>query len=79
MANQKTGNERQLGILLLLLIVSSLVLFGIAAAAKTEVLVYLGLILLLLGGIPVWLIIAGFSQRYNDLEKRIDELQSRRQ
>jgi len=76
MLDRKTGKQHRLAIILILLIASSFVLFGIAAAAQTPVFVYLGLIPFLLG---VWLIIAEFSRRWTDLEKRIDELDSRSQ
>ena len=78
MTDRKTINR--LVIILMLLIASSFVLFGISAAAQTPVFVYLGLIVFLGGGIPCCLlIIAGYSRRWTDLEKRIDELESRKQ
>jgi hypothetical protein len=78
MTDLKSSKTQPFGILSILLIVCSLLLLGIGATVKSDVLFNLGLILLLLAFIAASFIIGGFVRRMTDLEKRLDELESHR-
>ena len=76
MADRKSRKTKLLFYSSMLLTAFSLVLIVIAVNTKAEVPFFLGLILFLVAGA---LIIAGYSRRMRDMEKRVDDLESHRQ
>ena len=76
MADRKSRKTKLLFYSSMLLTAFSLVLIVIAVNTKAEVPFFLGLILFLVAGA---LIIAGYSRRMRDMEKRVDHLESHRQ
>ena len=76
MANRKSRKTKLLFYSSMLLTTFSVVLIVIAVNTKAEVPFFLGLIIFLVAGA---LIIAGYSRRMRDMEKRVDDLESHRQ
>ncbi len=76
MADRKSRKTKLLFYSSMLLTTFSVVLIVIAVNTKAEVPFFLGLILFLVAGA---LIIAGYSRRMRDMEKRVDDLESHRQ
>ena len=73
MPDRKSHKTKLLFYSSMLLTASSLVSIVIAVNTKAEIAFFVGLILFLVAGA---LIIAGYSLRMSDMEKRVDELES---
>ena len=77
MADRKS--DKRLLIIMILMAASGVVLVGIAAGTKTEVPFVLGLSLVFLAGVPATIALVRYARHMIELEKRIDDLESRRE